>query len=618
MLEKENNDLIFGLDIGTRTIIGIVGYKQDTEFIVVASEIIEHESRAMVDGQIHDILAVARTAKKVKKRLEGKVGVELKTVAIAAAGRVLKTVKVKVAQEFDQAYTIDTLMINGLELQGIQEAKKQISKRSGESKDSTYFYVGHSVVHYFLNKYSIANLEQQKGEEIGAEILATFLPKVVVDSLYTVMEKIGLEVTNITLEPIAAMNAVIPPHLRLLNLALVDIGAGTSDIAISKEGTVTAYGMIPLAGDEITEKIVHTYLVDFETAENIKQQLASQTSIEFADIIGIGHKIDAKDVQLAIKNTVERLGEEIASKITELNGNKSPNAVFCVGGASQMPYMTEVLAKKLALPIERVTVRSSEHVTGIVDNEKEIKGPESVTPLGICLTTMATTDNHVMSIRVNDETVELLHTKRMTVADAVIAIGMDHQQIISVRGKTLMFKLNNERIRIKGEVGTQPQIMRNGEQATLETPIFQGDELTIKPAQNGQDGKANMTDLIGQCGLEQEEVTIMANGQLVDHTYQVQRGDEITIEAQTDQAKETQEELKSSEEKQLYVTVNDEVVSMPYKKDIIIVTIFDYIDFDLSTPQGNIVLKLNGDRASYTDVLQDGDQIEIYWDKDKL
>ena len=66
-----------------------------------------------------------------------------------------------------------------------------------------------------------------------------------------------------TLEPIAAINVAIPEKFRLLNIALVDVGAGTSDICITKEGTIVAYGMIPMAGDAVTDVIVQAHLVDF-------------------------------------------------------------------------------------------------------------------------------------------------------------------------------------------------------------------------------------------------------------------------------------------------------------------------------------------------------------------
>ena len=93
------------------------------------------------------------------------------------------------------------------------------------------------------------------------------------------MNKVGLRVNNLTLEPIAAIEAVVPQKLRLLNIALVDIGAGTSDIAISSKESIASYGMVPQAGDEVTEAIVQECLVDFNTAEYIKRSGAEQVSL---------------------------------------------------------------------------------------------------------------------------------------------------------------------------------------------------------------------------------------------------------------------------------------------------------------------------------------------------
>ena len=74
----------------------------------------------------------------------------------------------------------------------------------------------------------------------------------------------------LTLEPIAAINVLIPPSMRRLNVALVDIGAGTSDIAITDLSTVMAYGMVPIAGDEVTEAISDQYLLDFSFSRTSK------------------------------------------------------------------------------------------------------------------------------------------------------------------------------------------------------------------------------------------------------------------------------------------------------------------------------------------------------------
>src|SRR5690625_5757039 len=74
--------------------------------------------------------------------------------------------------------------------------------------------------------------------------------------------------------------------MRKLNVALIDIGAGTSDIAITNYGTVTGYSMVPIAGDEITEAISNEYILDFKVAEQAKQKIVMNNQAEVKDILG--------------------------------------------------------------------------------------------------------------------------------------------------------------------------------------------------------------------------------------------------------------------------------------------------------------------------------------------
>ena len=88
MIENRLSEhLVFGLDIGTRSIVGSVGYMERNKFNVVAHYVKEHESRDMLDGQIHDIGRVSESIKKVKKELENQLDLKLNDVCIAAAGR---------------------------------------------------------------------------------------------------------------------------------------------------------------------------------------------------------------------------------------------------------------------------------------------------------------------------------------------------------------------------------------------------------------------------------------------------------------------------------------------------------------------------------------------------
>ena len=209
------SEIIFSLDIGTRSIIGTVGVWRGEKFHVVQEYYVEHEERAMIDGQIHDISLVAAGVNKLKKQLEKRLKFKLEKVAIAAAGRFLRTTVAKANLMIDEDKEIDRELIRSLELTAVKMAEDEVNRET----QGKLYCVGYSVRSYYLNGYVIHNLLSHKGESVGTEIIATFLPRSVIDSLYAVMERVGLEVSSLTLEPIAAMEAAIPPNLRLLNLA---------------------------------------------------------------------------------------------------------------------------------------------------------------------------------------------------------------------------------------------------------------------------------------------------------------------------------------------------------------------------------------------------------------
>ncbi len=221
--KKLNDNYIFGLDIGTRSVVGVVGYKTEGEFKIVAHAMKEHDTRAMIDGQIHDIHKVTETIIKVKEKLESQLEVKLHKACIAAAGRVLKTALIHVEQELDPNNLIDEDRINSLELLGMERAHKEVNTNLS-NVEMGYHCVGYTVSKYYLNDYEISSLEGHKGKKIGADVLATFLPQEVVESLYVVVQNAGMEVYSLTLEPIAAINVAIPAQFRLLNIALIDIG----------------------------------------------------------------------------------------------------------------------------------------------------------------------------------------------------------------------------------------------------------------------------------------------------------------------------------------------------------------------------------------------------------
>lgn len=622
-------ELIFALDIGTRTVIGIVGVRENSRFKVVAAEVLEHSSRAMLDGQIHDIARVAEIAGELKAKLEKSIGMPLTKVAIAAAGRVLKTYEVKVERDIEPDKEIDQELVSSLEIEGIQRAQLLLDEETVKDDKSKFYCVGYSIINYYLNGYVISQLTGHKGKKVGADVLATFLPHIVVDSLYTVMNRIGLEVVSLTLEPIAAINVTIPKDLRLLNLALVDIGAGTSDIAITRDGSVVAYAMAPVAGDEITERIAQHYLVDFNTGEKIKIALSSKKEpITFSDILGNRKSVKPQEILEVIRPSVDFLSETIAQKILEYN-HKAPNAVFLIGGGSQIPGLTEMTAEKLKLPLERVVVRGRDMIQNIRYSGKKLSGPEAITPFGIAITALMQRGRDFLAVTVNGKKVRLFNSKKLTVADALILVGFNPGQLIGRTGKSIAFEVNGARKVIRGEHGTPASIFVNGALSSLDTVLKQGDEIWVEPAVDGRNAEARVTDVLKDLGFDPAEVDIAVNGCEVDRHYLLKDSDVVVCAERAKAGQYSAEPVSSTDapsvaveaepgkgQVPLSVVVNGKTVILKGNKaQYIFVDIFSYIDFDISRPQGNIVLRLNGRQAAFTDEIRSGDVIEIFWNK---
>lgn len=535
-MQELPKNLVFGLDIGTRSLVGTVGSKEgEHTFKVYAIEQLEHETRAMLDGQIHDIPKVSESIRKMKRRLESKIGRELTEVCIAAAGRVLKTVNVSPSLDLGEETIVTDDEIRKLEMTGVDEAYKKI--RELDEGNNDFYCVGYSVMHYYINGLQISNLEEHKGSKIDAEVIATFLPQDVVDDLYAAVENAGLNVTNLTLEPIAAIDIAIPEKFRLLNIALVDVGAGTSDICITDDGCVISYGMIAHAGDELTEIIAKLCLVDFNTADQIKRCLSNNT-VEFEDVMGLPQTMPSADILKEIQPTLFSITEEIGEKIKNLNGDKPVSAVFVVGGGGKVPGFTDHLAEYLGLQKERVALRGKE-VLGEVEflDEGAVKDPLLVTPIGICYSYYKSRNNFIY-VSLNGEKIKLYDNNKLTIYDAISKYGFPNDDIFPKRGDSINFTLDGERRLARGEIGESAEITLNGNRVSLNKVISKNDVITIKPSTAGSAAKLLISELEEMKGsfhviFNNKELTCpkMAevNGSLVSGFYEINDGDSIHI-----------------------------------------------------------------------------------------
>lgn len=667
--------LVFGLDIGTRSIVGTVGYKEEDQFYVVAQIMKEHESRAMMDGQIHDISKVSETITYVKKALEQETNRIYRDVCIAAAGRVLQTITINVEEKYRSDHKITQDDLYGLNSLGVEKAYQEFEKEN--ESDVKFYCVGYSVVQYYLNGYPINNLIDHKAKSISVDLIATFLPDDVVSGLYEAVDKANLHVANMTLEPIAAIQVAIPENYRTLNIAMVDIGAGTSDISITKDGSIISYGMIPFAGDAITKEISKYFLCDFETAERMKREASEKEEIPYTDIMGLKQTIKKEEIQTIVEPILKQLAEKIADKIKESNGSKSVSAVFIVGGGGTFVGFCDKLAEQLEILKERVALRSLDTIGNIhFLNENARMDSLFVTPVGICLNFYEQNNNFIY-VTFNGDKIKLYDNGKLTVVDATMQAKYPKENLFPKRGPSLHISIDGKPRIIRGKAGEAPMFKVNGKEGDMNTVIHENDKIVIKKPKAGEAASMDINQLPEFQGTIQVKVSnkeillpkfANVNGKLKSGFYSLEDQDKVEMlsyytvkqildfldlsiskdhlflvnNVQSDLntpvydkfsfewvKKENYEEklveskiikkenLSDKNEKEIVVMINKEVIKMIGKQKYIFVDVFDYIDFDLTKSKGRgIVTTVNGKVAEYMEEIHDNDDIKIYWNQE--
>ena len=544
--EVQADNMVFSLDIGTRSIIGMVGVVVEDKVKIIAIEKEEHNERAMIDGQIENIEKVSALAKKVKKRLEDKVHTKLKRVSVAAAGRALRTSRVDYEMVLQGPQVIDDEVINRLEAGAISKAEAQFDAENEAQEDTRRFYlVGYTVCQYYLDQYMISSLKDHRGKHIKVDLIATFLPSEVVESLYTTMNKIGLEVASITLEPIAAINAAIPENLRLLNLVIVDIGAGTSDIAACTSGSVTGYTMATIAGDEITESIMKEFLVDFMTAENMKAQIENEEEITFTDILGFERKASRDEIFRCIQGTSESLCREIAGKILEVNGS-APSALFLAGGGSKLAGLKEGLTAALEMDSNRVAIAGNNFRTSAFSDEYDLNNPEYATPLGIAISSGLNMINDSFRVTLNEKSAKLFRSGSFTVMNLLMMNGYGFQDMLGRSGASVSVRVNGKRKVFYGMAAQPASLFINKREGRLSDIVHAGDHIEFVPAVHGLAAKPCVKDIEGAA----ECLELSLNGKPADLETPLKNGDIIQMMLSDEQlaARKREAEEKAAEE----------------------------------------------------------------------
>jgi len=605
---EQEKDLIFALDVGTRSIVGVAGRQVDGKFKVLAIESAEHSDRAMQDGQIDNIQSVGALARAVTDRLEKRLEVKLERVCVAAAGRALRTHKGSFSIEFPENALIGDEQIGRLEAGAVNAAEEEM--QGDEDIRKQFFLVGYSVAQYRLDNYPLNSLRQHNGRRAEADVVATFLPGEVVESLYAAMRVAGLQISSLTLEPIAAMNAAIPAELRLLNLALVDIGAGTTDIAVCRDGSIVGYTMATQAGDKITEAVMKAYLVDFNTAERMKRELDKE-EIRFTDILGQEQRISSGEVRKVIQTPMESLAGEIAKRINEVNGG-APSAVFLAGGGSRLSGLREFVADKLEMDEKRVAVAGSNFAKSAWSEEYDLNNPEYATPLGIAVSAGLGLLNDSYVVMLNGKPAKLFRSGMLSAQDILLMNGYKFNDIVGRSGKNLTVTLDGKHTMFRGEPAAPAVLRVNGEEASVSTIIHAGDKMEFIPARSGKAASATLEELLGSdfTGVA------LVNNKEAPMNMPLSQGDVVLTMAirRSTKAAEPAPQIQVRLPKALTVNLNGKPLTLEPKESgspYYLMDLLQHSGIDFSNVESAVRMEVNGSDQGFQYQLKENDAVII-------
>ncbi len=625
-MKAQDKDLVFALDIGTRSVVGVVGRPVGDRLKILDVEMAEHGKRAMMDGQIDDIRQVGALARTVTQRLEGRLGVRLERVCVAAAGRALRTQKGSFTLELPEEQSIDAEQISALEAGAVSAAEEAL-QTDGDSRRQM-FLVGYTVAQYRLDNYPMANLQYHTGRRVEADVVATFLPGEVVESLYAAMRTAGLQVASMTLEPIAAMNAAIPAELRLLNLAMVDIGAGTTDIALCRDGSVVGYTMATVAGDEVTEAIMRSFLVDFRTAEQIKRSIGeSEELIRCRNILGQEERVSVDEVVQVIQDPMDKLADAVAKQIMNVNGG-TPSAVFLAGGGSKLTGLREKVAAQLEMDEKRVAIAGNNFALSAFSDNLELEKPEYATPLGIAISAGLGLLNDSYVVILNGQSAKLFRNGVLTLRDILLMNGYSYADMVGKTGKSLTVTLDGKRLVFRGEPAVPAVLQVNREEAALSATVHAGDEIRFIPATRGEDARRTLGELLG----EDFYGKAMVNNAIAPLDRPLVQGDVVltlrqtppprqeapavpTAQAYGTQARTTlAEPARPLRPREVHLFLNGDPLVLPAKEDgspYYLMDLLEYSGIDFEHLDRAVRLEVNGVERGFQHTLKEQDSVTI-------
>jgi cell division protein FtsA len=340
--EKPNNQrLMVGLDIGTEFVKALVAKVDDNNQIEILGVGRAHQSLTdMQAGAIADIAAVVANCDNALTQAEQQAGLSARSAVVGIAGELVKgnTITVKFTRKNpNKEITVDEIdhIFSLVQERALHLAKKQLALETG-GKEIGLKLVNSALIAIEIDGYGVTNPIGFQGKDVQVELYTAFAPLVHIGAIERVAEQLDLDLLTVAAEPFAVARAVIgdDPNANL-SAILMDVGGGTTDIAVVNEGGVEGTIMYGIGGRSFTKSVAKDLDVDFERAESLKLGLSDGRTPE----------LRRKSVEDALKKTLSVWLSGVELALSEFKRLDSlPHQIFLCGGGASLELLTDILA----------------------------------------------------------------------------------------------------------------------------------------------------------------------------------------------------------------------------------------------------------------------------------
>ncbi|MCZ6797949.1 MAG: cell division protein FtsA [Gammaproteobacteria bacterium] len=377
MSKKADNNLIVGLDIGTSKVVAIVGEvtaEGDIEIIGIGTQV----SRGLKKGVVVNIESTVQSIQRAVEEAELMAGCQIRSVYTGIAGSHIRSIN------SHGIVAIKEKEVTAADVARVIDAAKAVAIPADQR-----------ILHVLPQDFVIDNSEgirdpiSMSGVRLEAKVHLVTGAMSAAQNIIKCVRRCGLEVDDIILEQLAASAAVLTEDEKELGVCLVDIGGGTTDIAVFSDGAIRHTSVIPIAGDQVTNDIAVALRTPTQYANDLKiryacalRQLAAED--ETIEVPSVGDREPRRLARQTLAEVVEPRYEELLGLVqTDLRRSGFEEicaaGVVLTGGSSKMEGVIELAEEIFHMPVR---LGYPQHISGLVD---VVRNPIHSTGVGLLL-----------------------------------------------------------------------------------------------------------------------------------------------------------------------------------------------------------------------------------------